>query len=130
MNEEPIGALILAEARERIAQSSIYELRVALADRIAERDEAAWQLRLEEARCMVDFSESVGGDWKALGPNEEARKYSTIDILRQNEAYPVARTRLREAERAVRLAEAECEAHIEAEQRAHDAALMQSAGVR
>ena len=91
-------------------RSGIYALRVALADRIAERDEAAWHLRLVEANCVADFIGSMDGDWKALGPNDEARKVNTT-ILLAVEAYAVPHKALRAAERAVRLAEAEIEAY-------------------
>ena len=93
--------------------SMIYELREALADRIAERDEAAWGLRCAEALAVTLYvaSEPAGGDWKKLGSNDDARKLNTVLILESDQDYSTARHGLHKAERAVRLAEAEVEAY-------------------
>ena len=98
----------------------IYPLRERLAQRIAERDEAAWHLKRDEAQVLLDYIALNGGDPKALGPNEHMQKLRAVDVLDKSDAYFESRCQLRDAERAVRLAEAEIEAHIEAERRAHD----------
>ncbi len=104
--------------------SEIRKLRQAVINAKLNRDEAIYMLNRAEARSILTFVEAPsrdGGDWKGLGPNEEARRLNTIALLDDDAACKRHRSDVRDAERTLAEAEADVEAWLDVRRREREA---------
>lgn len=93
-------------------QSEIRQLRQRVIFARLNREEAILNLKRVEAKAVLLLVDNDQDGWKALGPNEEARKLTITNRQAEDTYCKIARIDLREAEQALAEAEADVEAWL------------------
>ncbi len=96
--------------------SEIRKLRQAVINAKANLTESIYMLKRAETQVVLAAAASPDG-WKLLGPNEEARKHSIVDLQDTDTACKRHRSDVRDAERTLAEAEAEVEAWLDVRRR-------------